>query len=295
MGSGKIEKLGAGVGYRPQFLPALQSGSCSFVSWIEVTTENFLPENGRDTIYIQNLRRLREKFPVALHGVSLSLGSTDPLNSLYLAQLAWLEREIEPWLVSDHLCWTGAGGENLFDLLPLPCSQEALELVAGKIQRVQDILRRPLAVENITYYGCPTGGEMPEEDFLNRLAERTGCRLLLDINNIYVNSVNHGFDPLAYLRGISFEHVAQVHLAGHSRGANGTLLDTHGAPVAEEVWKLYEWFQERAGVLPTMIERDEHIPDWQEMAAEILRLKGLQEMYGRGASVETTRLAARDA
>jgi uncharacterized protein len=289
----KIPKLGVGVGYRPAFHDAFlgEDSASPEVSWVEVITENFLPENGRDTFYTQILRRLRERIPVALHGVSLSLGSTDPLHAGYLDRLAWLEREIEPWLVSDHLCWTGAGGENLFDLLPLPASKEALDIVAANVQRVQDKLRRPLAVENITYYSRPAGSEMGEEQFLNELARRTGCKFLLDLNNIHVNSVNHGLEPRDYLRRLDLRHVAQVHLAGHAKTATGLLLDTHGAPVSEEVWSLYEWFQVRAGALPTMIERDENIPDWEELVPELRRLASIQR---KGAQRETPRVAARN-
>jgi len=289
MGLGKIEKLGAGVGYRAAWHDSFLGEDSPRVSWVEVITENFLPDRGTDTLFIQNLRQLRERFPVALHGVSLSLASAEPLNPEYLKQLAWLEREIEPWLVSDHLCWTGVGGENLFDLLPFPFSKEALGLVAEKIQRVQELLRRPLAVENITYYSRPAGNEMGEEQFLNELARTTGCRFLLDLNNIYVNSVNHGLEPRDYLRRLDLRHVAQVHLAGHARTASGLLLDTHGAPVAEEVWNLYSWFQERAGILPTMIERDENIPEWEVLAAEVARLASIQE---KGARRESPRVAA---
>ncbi len=292
MGIGRIEKLGAGVGYRPRFHEAFlgEGAPPTEVSWVEVITENFLPgPECRDTLYIQNLRRLREKIPVALHGVSLSLGSAEPLDPGYLKQLSWLEREIEPWLVSDHLCWTGIAGENLFDLLPFPYSKEALALVTGKVQRVQELLRRSIAVENITYYSVPAGSEMPETEFLNELARTTGCRLLLDVNNIYVNSVNHGTDPLDFLLSLDLRHVAQVHLAGHSRGRNGLLLDTHGAPVAEEVWRLFERLLASTGALPAMIERDENIPDWEEMAPELFRLKTLLE---KGAPHEPARLAA---
>lgn len=279
---------GAGVGYRPEFAEAFFGEEDPGVSWVEVITENFLPDNGHDTLYIQNLRRLREKFPVALHGVSLSLASAEPVNHLYLKQLAWLEREIEPWIVSDHLCWTGLNGENLFDLLPFPYSREALELVAGKVARVQDLLGRPLALENITYYAKPRGSEMTEADFLNALVKRTGCRLLLDVNNIYVNSVNLGINPLAYLSSLDLKSVAQVHLAGHTKTREGLLLDTHGAPVAEEVWALYEWLQARVGHVPAMIERDENIPDWLEMRPELERLAAIQ---AKGARREFARVA----
>jgi uncharacterized protein (UPF0276 family) len=282
MGLGKINEIGVGVGYRPAFHDAFLLGGAppAEVSWVEVITENFLPENGRDTLYIQNLRRLRERLPVALHGVSLSLASAAPLDPAYLGQLAWLEREIEPWLVSDHLCFTGYT-ENLFDLLPFPLSKEALAHVGARVQEVQELLRRPLALENITYYARPAGNDYGEAEFLNALASQTGCRLLLDINNIYVNAANLGQNPRAFLEVLDHRHVAQVHLAGHSRTETGLLLDTHGAPVAEEVWALYEWFQRKAGLVPVMIERDENIPEWEELVPELRRLAAIRAKGGR--------------
>jgi uncharacterized protein (UPF0276 family) len=268
--------LEAGVGYRPAFRDAFLGGDRPRVSWIEVITENFFPDRGAETRARQTLRLLRRDFPVALHGVGLNLASSDPLNERYLAALAALSSEIEPWLVTDHLCWTGVGGENLFDLLPFPFTGEALELVAAKIGRVQDRLKRPLAVENITFYAHPRGDEMREEEFLNELCARTGCGILLDINNIYVNSRNFGLDPLAYLRALDLRYVAEVHLAGHAEGGGGLLIDTHGAPVKEEVWGLYREALALAGrAPPTMIERDQNIPGWAEMDAELARLRAL--------------------
>ncbi len=286
--------LGVGVGYRARFSEAFLNTRPN-VSWIEVVTENYLPKNGRDTRATQTLRRLRRDFPVALHGLGLSLGSAEPLNREYLECLAWLEREMEPFLVTDHLCWTGVAGDNLFDLLPIPCTQEAVALVAGKIQCAQDLLKRPLGIENITYYAQPKGGEMPEADFLNELSERTGCKLLLDVNNIYVNSVNLAVDPLEFLTRLKLGNVAEIHLAGHSKAKNGLLIDTHGAPVAEEVWALYEWVQARVGIVPTMIERDDNIPEWAELEKELAKLQSLQAGYLRpkrkGAGLASPRMA----
>jgi uncharacterized protein (UPF0276 family) len=279
--------LGVGVGYRSRFAGDFTRGRPD-VSWIEVVTENFLPAGGRDTLATQTLRRLRRDYPLALHGVGLSLGSADPLNEEYLRNLAWLEREMAPFLVTDHLCWAGVGDSNLHDLLPVPHTPEAFELVAGKIERVQDLLGRPMAIENITYYGRPAVPERGEAEFLNDLGRRTGCGFLLDINNIYVNSVNFRRDPLDFLRRIDLGRVVEIHLAGHEPGKSGLLIDTHGAPVADEVWTLYEWVQERIGVVPTMIERDDNIPEWGELEKELAKLRALQ-----GKAKEAAREAPR--
>lgn len=271
----KLERLGAGVGLRAEHRGLFLSDERPRVSWLEVITENYLPAGGRATRPVQSLLRLREHYPVALHGVSLNLGSADPLDAAYLRQLAWLEREVEPWLVSDHLCWTGVGLENLFDLLPLPATPEALDHVAARIQQVQDLLGRPLAIENISYYSRPAISTMPEHELLAELVRRTGCRLLLDVNNIYVNSVNLGIRPEEFLGGLDLSSVAQVHLAGHGEGRDGLLIDTHGAPVPEPVWALYESLLPRLAHAPAMIERDQNIPAWPELGAEVARLEAM--------------------
>lgn len=290
----KLEQLGAGVGYRAELRADFFADPAPDVSWIEVITENYLPVKGADTLPLQRLRELRGRYPLALHGVSLNLGSADPLDPLYLKQLAWLERELEPWIVSDHLCWTGVNRENLFDLLPLPSTREALEHVAGRIQRVQDLLQRPLAIENITYYARPSLSEMPEQELLAELVRRTGCRLLLDINNIYVNSVNLGIPPATFLSGLDLSSVAQVHLAGHNLAASGLLLDTHGAPVPEPVWQLYESLLPQLAHAPPMIERDQNIPEWRELEPEVRRLDGLFRSAAeraKGGRLESPRMA----
>lgn len=279
-----------GVGYRAEFSEAFLGGRPA-VSWIEAVTENFLPKNSAPTRATQTLLRLRRDYPVALHGVSLNLGSADPLSEEYLSLLCWMHREVEPFLVSDHLCWTGVGGENLFDLLPIPFTDEALQLVAEKVERVQNVLRRPLVVENITYYAEPAHGTRAEAEFLNELARRTGCRFLLDINNIYVNAVNFGRDPLEYLRALDLKHVAQIHLAGFAESKSGLLIDTHGAPVSEPVWALHDWVRARVGEVPTMIERDENIPSWAEMEKELARMKTPAKNLGKEGKLESTRVA----
>jgi len=273
---------GIGVGYRPAFRDAfLGATSRPNLGWIEVITENFFPENFRAR---QTLELLRAEFPVALHGVSLNLASSDPLDERYLAQLKALSDEIQPWLVTDHLCWTGVGRENLFDLLPFPFTAESLALVAANVSRVQDLLKRPLAVENITFYAQPAGNEAHEEDFLNELCARTGCGVLLDVNNVFVNAVNFGLDPHDYFRRLDLRNVAEVHLAGHFERHDGVLIDTHGAAVKQPVWDLYEGLIARAGLLPTMIERDQNIPPWEELERELELLRILRGGKGNNAA-----------
>jgi uncharacterized protein (UPF0276 family) len=276
-----------GVGYRPAFRDAFLSGAArASVGWIEVITENFLPlADGSDTRALQTLCALRRELPVALHGVGLNLASADALEPRYLAALAGLASRVEPFLVTDHLCWTGVNHENLFDLLPFPFTAAALEHVAEKISRVQELLKRPMAVENITYYAQPAGDEMPEEEFLNQLCARTGCQLLLDINNIYVNQVNLGVDPGRYLSRLRLENVAEVHLAGHFERADGLLIDTHGAPVKQEVWDLYASVLPRLKSARTMIERDQNIPEWEVMAAELARLRSIRAAAPAGRTI----------
>lgn len=282
----KASVTGTGVGYRPAFHDAFFSSSKPRLSWVEVITDNFFPSGEGETRARQSLRRLRADFPVALHGVGLSLASADPLSERYLSQLSRLVGEIEPWLVTDHLCWTGVGGESLFDLLPFPYTSAALGHVAARVQRVQDLLRRPLGIENISFYAPPSGCEMDEADFLRELCARAGCRLLLDINNIYVNAANFGFSAAEALARVDLRHVAEIHLAGPTRASSGLLIDTHGAPVTEEVWGLYESVLARDPSIPAMIERDQDIPAWEVMEEELGRLRDLQARYARGGSRE---------
>ncbi len=255
---------GFGLGLRPEHYRDFAGGSPR-VEWVEILTENYLVPGGKPLDYLD---RIRARYPVTMHGVSLSIGGTDPLDEEYLRALKGLVERVEPAWVSDHLCWTGVEGLNLHDLLPVPFTAEALAHAAERVERVQDRLRRPLVLENVSSYRRFDSDEMAEWDFLAALAERTGCGLLLDVNNVYVNSVNHGFDAARFLEALPVDSVRQIHLAGHAD--NGThLVDTHDAPVCEAVWRLYERAVRRFGPVPTMIERDDRIPPLEELVAEL--------------------------
>lgn len=234
---------------------------------------------------MKNLERVRSLLPVHLHGVSMSIGSADDLNFEYLKRLKELIDRIQPEVVSDHLCWTGVDGENLHDLLPLPYTEETIRWVADKIMRVQDFLGRRLVIENLSSYVEFKTSQMREWEFLSEIVNRADCGLLLDINNVYVSSRNHDFNPLDYLNGIPHERVAQIHLAGHSVQDDGFLIDTHSTAVCDDVWTLYEWYTQKSGCRSTMIERDENIPQWAELEKEILKIRHIQEAsHGRHLS-----------
>ncbi|MBB4613012.1 MNIO family bufferin maturase [Novosphingobium taihuense] len=254
---------GFGLGMRREHYAAYVDGSAK-VDFIEVISENFMVEGGRP---LDTLFKARSNYPLALHGVSLSVGSADGVRSDYLERLRQLVDLMEPAVVSDHLCWTRIGNFNSHDLLPLPMTEEALQVVCANIGRAQDALGRAMLFENpSSYIAFP--GAMTEWEFLAEMVSRTGCRLLLDVNNIHVSATNHGFDPIAYLDGVPWRAVGQVHLAGHSVGQT-MLIDTHDQPVPECVWQLYAAALRRAGDLPTMIERDDNIPDLAELIGEL--------------------------
>lgn len=246
------------------------------VPWFEAISENFMgPRGGSGGRPLEVLERVRGDYPVALHGVSLSIGSTDPLDLDYLKKLKSLSARIEPWIVSDHLCWTGAQGRNLHDLLPLPYNQEAVGHVAARIAKVQELLGRTIAMENVSSYLTYRHSEMPEWEFLAEIVHRTGCHVLLDVNNIHVSAVNHGFKGEDYLAGIPVSCVRQMHLAGYS-DEGGFLIDTHDHPVSDPVWKLYAAAVRRFGPAPTLIEWDEHIPSFERLQAEAARATEVQ-------------------
>ena len=236
------------------------------VDFVEIISENFMACGGRP---LHTLDAVRERHRVAMHGVSLSLGSADGLDPAYLRALKQLVRRVDPLWVSDHLCWTGIDGQGSHDLLPLPYTEEALEICAANIRRAQDVIERPLLVENPSSYVTFADSTMSEWQFLAALSERSGCYLLLDVNNIYVSSVNHGFDPHDFLAGLPADRVRQMHLAGHSAGPDGLLIDTHDAPVCLQVWTLYRAAVARFGACATMIERDDHIPPLDELLEEL--------------------------
>jgi uncharacterized protein (UPF0276 family) len=255
---------GFGLGLRVDHYEAILAGR-PHVDWFEALTENYLVGGGKPLHY---LMRLRERYPLALHGVSLSIGSTAPLNREYLAQVKALAARVEPLWVSDHLCWTGIAGINTHDLLPLPYTEEALEHIAARVRTVQDILGRRILLENVSSYVTFRDSRLTEWEFLSGLAARADCLILLDVNNIYVSAVNHEFDPLTYLDAIPAERVQQIHLAGHENHGD-YLVDTHDHPVPDPVWQLYEHAVRRFGAVATMIERDDHIPPLAELCAEL--------------------------
>jgi uncharacterized protein len=254
--------LGHGVGLRAQHYPEWERGAqCGFV---ECITENYLGVGGRPR---RMLRSLRERMPVALHGVSLSIGSVDPLDASYLKAVRALADEVQPALVSDHLCWSSIDGHHLHDLLPLPYTQEALDHVAARVHTVQDVLQRQLVLENPSTYLSFADSQLSEPEFLAALVARTGCGLLLDVNNVYVSSRNHGFSAAGYLDAIPKAAVQQIHLAGHT-DLGTHLIDTHDAPVCDEVWDLYAEAVRRFGSVPTLIEWDDKIPSLEVVLAE---------------------------
>jgi uncharacterized protein (UPF0276 family) len=253
--------LGYGVGLRRQHYSHVLETRPK-VDWFEVISENFMVAGGRA---LEVLEGVRASYPIALHGVSLSIGSTDPLNRDYLKQLRDLARRFEPAWISDHLCWTGVGGRNLHDLIPLPYTDEALRHVAARIREVQDILERPLLIENVSSYMAFADSTMTEWDFISTIADEADCGILLDLNNIFVSAFNHRFDANEYVDAVPAERVVQYHLAGHSdRGTH--LLDTHDHPICDAVWALYERAARRFGAVSAMVEWDDNIPEFAELA-----------------------------
>lgn len=241
------------------------------VDFVEIISENFMVEGGKP---LHTLDRIREKYRVAMHGVSMSIGSHEGLDHTYLNKLKKLADRINPLFVSDHLCWTGTGGFNSHDLLPIPYSGEALERVCANIRIAQDVLERPMLLENPSSYLAFPDAEFTEWEFLAEMCQNTGCYLLLDINNIYVSGCNNAFDPMDFLAGMPADRVRQVHLAGHSHSGD-VLIDTHDAPICDAVWELYEAAQQRLGPVATMIERDDHIPPLPELLAELEKARRL--------------------
>jgi uncharacterized protein len=262
MNRSDFESLGFGVGLRRCHYTQILNEHPR-IDWFEVISENFMVEGGRP---LQVLEGVRSRYPIVMHGVSLSIGSVDPLNLKYLKQLAAIARRFEPAWVSDHLCWTSVGGRNVHDLLPLPYTEEAVHHVAGRIRQVQEILERTILIENVSSYLEFTSSCLSEIEFLSAVADEADCAILLDINNIFVNAFNHCFDPVRYIDLVPAERVVQFHLAGHSdHGA--FLLDTHDHPIRPEVWTLYEHALGRFGCVPTLIEWDDNIPEFEVLAA----------------------------
>ena len=264
--------LGLGVGLRTAHFGHILRRKPA-VDWFEAVTENFLDTGGRP-LWI--LDQVAERYPIVLHGVSMSVGSTDPLDRSYLANVKALARRVRAVWVSDHVCWTGVAGRNLHDLLPLPYTEEALRHVVKRIRRVQDVLERPLILENPSSYVEFKSSSMPEWEFIARMAEEADCGLLLDVNNVYVSAFNHGFDAEAYLRAIPPERVAYYHVAGHTDFGTH-LLDTHIGPVIDPVWKLLQLARRLSGGRSTLLEWDEKIPSFSVVHREALKARKFME------------------
>ncbi|NWD74320.1 DUF692 domain-containing protein [Pseudomonas gingeri] len=250
------------------------------VDFVEVISENFMVDGGQPR---HILRQIRERYPVALHGVSMSIGSADGLDTAYLRRLKALVDEIEPLFVSDHLSWSRIDHFNSHDLLPVPYTDEALDQVCENISRAQDVLGRTMLFENPSSYLAFDGASMTEWEFIAAMSRRTGCELLLDVNNLFVSANNHRFDALAFLEGLPHERVRQIHLAGHSQGRE-LLIDTHDSPICAEVWALYTVAMNRFGPLATMIERDDRIPPLADLLKELEIARVLGALDGRACS-----------
>ncbi len=281
MKQAEFPSLGFGVGLRRQHYSYVLENQPK-IDWFEVISENFMVDGGRP---LEVLEGVRGNYPIVLHGVSLSIGSVDPLNRQYLEKLATLARRFEPAWISDHLCWTGVGGRNLHDLLPLPYTEEAVRHVVSRVRQVQQILGRRILLENVSSYLRFEHSTLTEWEFLRAVAEEADCAILLDINNIYVSAFNHGFDPAVYLKAMPAERVMQFHLAGPSDHGS-YLLDTHDHPVCEAVWALYEDAVRRFGKVPTLVEWDDNIPPFDTLAAaaDEARLRSRAGMHGAGAT-----------
>jgi uncharacterized protein (UPF0276 family) len=260
--------LGFGVGLRSVHFNYLLDHYPD-VAWLEIISENFIDSHGRPR-YV--LDQLAERYPIVMHGVSLSIGSTDPLDFEYLGKLKRMAKEIGAVWISDHLCWTGVNGLNTHDLLPVPLNDESLVHIVDRIRVVQDFLERPLVLENPSTYVGFADSTFSEWDFISHMAREADCGLLLDVNNVYVSSVNHDFDPVKYIESVPPERVVQFHLAGHTN--YGThLIDTHDGHVVEAVWELYRLAHQLTGGVATLLEWDAKIPDFPELHAEVLKAR----------------------
>ena len=262
------QSLGFGLGLRPEYYQIIETENPP-VDWFEVMTEDYLIPGGRPLYHVQ---KIRERYPMVMHGVSLSIGSMDPLNLDYLAQVKALAKFLEPAWFSDHLCWTGVNHQTTYDLLPLPYNEEALQHVVSKVKQVQDVMGRQMCLENLSSYITYKNSEMTEWDFLSEIAKQADCKILLDINNIYVSAFNHSFDPLTYLNAIPVDRVQQFHMAGHLH-LGDIIIDTHDHKIIPDVWALYEHALQRFGPISTMIERDDRFPPFSQLLNELQKAR----------------------
>jgi uncharacterized protein (UPF0276 family) len=270
-----VPPAGFGLGLRTAHYAEIEAShpSSSGIDWFEILSENYMDAGGRPLAMLDMVRR---DYPVVMHGVSMSVGSIAGPSPGYLRALKTLIDRVQPLWVSDHLCWTGTMGRNMHDLFPLPYTEEALAVVVRNVRRVQDFLQRPILLENVSSYLAFEDDAMAEADFVAAVAEQSDSLILLDVNNVYVSSINHGFDAQAYLRALPAGRVQQIHLAGHCV-QEGVIIDTHDHPVADPVWALYQSALRRFGPVSTMIERDDAIPPLAELAAELQRARAISD------------------
>ena len=266
------EFLGYGLGLRTDHYEEILNSNPP-IDWFEIISENYMVEGGRQLFHLD---QIKERYPLVMHGVSMSIGSSDPLNMEYLKDLKRLAKRVKPKRISDHLCWTTHGGHNTHDLLPMPYNDQSLAHVVERVKRVQDFLGQRILLENASSYVTYKTSDIPEWEFLKEIADTADCLILLDVNNIYVSGFNHDFDPKVYIDHIPPERVCQVHLAGHENNGD-YIIDTHDHPVINEVWELYEYAVSKIGRITTMIERDDHIPPLTELIAEVERARALGE------------------
>jgi len=266
------EFLGYGLGLRTDHYEEILNSNPP-IDWFEIISENYMVEGGRQLFHLD---QIKERYPLVMHGVSMSIGSSDPLNMEYLKDLKRLAKRVKPKWISDHLCWTTHGGHNTHDLMPMPYNDQSLAHVVERVKRVQDFLDQRILLENASSYVTYKTSDIPEWEFLKEIAEAADCLILLDVNNIYVSGFNHDFDPKVYIDHIPPERVCQVHLAGHENNGD-YIIDTHDHPVINEVWELYEYAVSKIGRITTMIERDDHIPPLTELIAEVERARALGE------------------
>jgi len=272
--NGVIARNSFGLGLRPPHYECILESKPQ-IDFFEILTENYFVDGGRPLYYLD---RIRERYPVVMHGVSLSLGNSDPLSTDYLSQLKQLIERAQPLWISDHLCWTGVDGHNTHDLLPLPFTKNVAQHVIDRIKKVQDYLGETILIENISSYLQFPESEMTECEFLTTIANNADCLILLDINNLYVNAHNHHFDPDVYLAALPKERVHQIHLSGHSQHQQ-LRIDTHDAPIIDPVWTLYRNAIQLLGVIPTLIERDDHIPALSELLAEMNKARRIAKQH----------------
>lgn len=271
--SASHSSLGYGLGLRSAYYqPILEQMPA--VDWFEIVSENFMVQGGKALYYLD---AIAERYPLVMHGVSLSIGGPHALDQEYLQQLKSLADRVQPAWISDHLCWSRGNAHQLHDLLPLPYTEESLAYVADRVRQVQDVIQRPLVLENVSSYVRAAGDEFSEWAFLAALSGLSGCELLLDVNNVYVSARNHGFDAWTFIEGLPAHSVRQLHLAGH-HDYGDYVIDTHDHPVSDPVWALYQRTLEHLGPVATLLERDDHFPPFDELLAELDKARQLGDV-----------------